>query len=297
MDSSALPTAVDHSPQWGSVRLDLDAYLARVGYDGPREPTAQTLQRLHRAHMTAFCFENIDIALGRRVAIDIDSIQHKLLRTGRGGYCYETNLLFAAALDRLGFPVTRLLSRIREGSTRHRFRSHTSTLVRAGGTVWLADPGYGYAGLIEPIPLTLGPPLTVGGWTWRLTVADDHWILQELRGDDWFDLYGFRPEPQYEVDYQAAHYVSSTRPSSPFVGHLVAQRGQEKIRHRLRDTQLTTDHADGRTERRTLCGVEVVHTLRDTFGLTLTDEDERLLLRFVRDLPDETRPTTPDTRT
>ncbi|NEE50163.1 arylamine N-acetyltransferase, partial [Streptomyces sp. SID8455] len=82
---------------------------------------------------------------------------------------------------RLGFPVVRILSRIREGDTRRRFRSHTSLLVRAVDepeTVWLADPGYGYAGLIEPIPLREGARSTVAGWSWQLGVDDDHWVLR-----------------------------------------------------------------------------------------------------------------------
>ncbi len=277
---------IDHSPEWGSDRLDLDAYLRRIGYEGVRDNSLKTLQQVHRAHMSTISFENVDIAVGRTVSLDIADLERKLVRSGRGGYCYETNLLFAAALDRLGFPVMRMLSRIREGDTRRRFRSHTSLLVRTADepdTVWLADPGYGYAGLIEPMPLRDGARATVGAWSWEVGVDDGHWVLRSQDGEGrWSDLYVFRPERQYEVDYRAAHYVSSTRPGSPFVNRLVAQRGSETVRHRLRNDVLVTDHPDGRTERAVLAPDEVVAALREKFGLTLSDEDVSLLLGFLQ---------------
>ncbi|PJE95476.1 acetyltransferase [Streptomyces carminius] len=281
MVNSEPAAVVDDSPEWGSARLDLDAYLARVGYDGPRDNSGETLRRLHRAHMGTVCFENVDMVLGRTVSVDLASIERKVVRAGRGGYCYESNLLFAAALDRLGFPVTRLLARIREGDRKRRFRSHTCLLVRADDTVWLADPGYGYAGLIEPIPWREGAVRTVDGWTWRLVVDEGHWVLQSRRPGDWFDLYAFRPEPQFAVDYQAAHYISSTRPGSPFVGRLVVQRGLAKARYLLRDNVLVTEYPDGREERESLSARSVVDVLRGVFDLPLDEEDERLLLRFL----------------
>ncbi|MFI9416654.1 arylamine N-acetyltransferase [Streptomyces werraensis] len=281
MDTSGLPLVVDDSPEWGSKRLDLDAYLARVGYRGPRETSLAALRALHRAHRDSVCFENVDIALERTVSLDIDAVQRKIVQAGRGGYCYETNLLFAAALDRFGFPVTRLLVRIREGSGKRRFRSHTALLVRADDTVWLADPGYGYAALIEPVALRPEEVSTVAGWSWRLTTEDGHWLLQYRRPEGWFDLYAFRTEPQYAVDFQAAHYVSSTRPGSPFVGQLVVQRANDEERYRLKNNEFMTEYRGGEQRVRLLRPHETVDAVRTTFGLPLTEEEERLLHDFL----------------
>src|SRR6185437_14996034 len=44
--------------------VDIDAYLARIGYAGSRAPTGETLAQLQQAHMLAVPFENLDIALG-----------------------------------------------------------------------------------------------------------------------------------------------------------------------------------------------------------------------------------------
>ncbi|MGW7430179.1 arylamine N-acetyltransferase family protein [Streptomyces sp. NPDC054861] len=275
-----LPVAVETDPEWQTDLLDLDAYLARIGFTGPRTTTADTLHRVLRGHMSAIAFENLDIALGRPVSLDLGRIQDKLVRAGRGGYCYENNLLLAAALDRLGFPVTRLLARIRQGETRRRFRTHTVLLVRADDRVWLADAGYGYSGLMEALPLEDGATSTVADWTWRLVAEGPDWVVRIPEGDGWFDMYSFRQEPQFRIDFEAAHYLSSTRPGSPFVGQLVAQKETEKERRLLRDKTLELRYADGRVEQRELSAAETVCALDELFGIELTDEDERLLLRF-----------------
>ena len=72
--------------EWGCERLDVDAYLSRIGDHGPLTPTGDTLRRLHRAHVSAIPFENLDIMLGREIPLDIDSIQSKLVYRLRGGY-------------------------------------------------------------------------------------------------------------------------------------------------------------------------------------------------------------------
>ena len=43
------------------MTMDVDAYLQRIRYRGPREPTAATLCALQRAHLRAVPFENLDI--------------------------------------------------------------------------------------------------------------------------------------------------------------------------------------------------------------------------------------------
>src|SRR5579863_4240379 len=98
--------------------LDLEAYLERIGFQGAVAPTLEALEALHYAHATSIPFENLDIQLGRPIKIDLESIQAKLVRRGRGGYCFEQNTLFAAVLERFGFSVTALAARVRKGATR-----------------------------------------------------------------------------------------------------------------------------------------------------------------------------------
>jgi N-hydroxyarylamine O-acetyltransferase len=60
------------------------------------------LDAIHLAHATTIPFENLDILLGRPIRLDLVSLQDKLVRDRRGGYCFEHNTLLAAALEAVG---------------------------------------------------------------------------------------------------------------------------------------------------------------------------------------------------
>lgn len=91
--------------------MNVSAYPQRLNYAGPLEPTAGTLRSLHRAHLLAVPFENLDIHLGRPIVLDEAAFFHKIVERQRGGFCYELNGLFAALLRQLGFDVTLLSAR------------------------------------------------------------------------------------------------------------------------------------------------------------------------------------------
>ncbi|MEU1201418.1 arylamine N-acetyltransferase [Streptomyces sp. NPDC005813] len=282
MASSVLPTPPGSDPEWQTELLDLDAYLARIGYDGPRTPTLETLRRLHRAHADAISWEIVDSAVGRRIALDIESVQEKIVGRGQGGCCLESNLLFAAALDRLGFPLVRHLARVRRGTQTIRTRSHAVLLVEVEGQLWFADPGFGDESPLEPLPFTHDSTVTVGDWTWRLQRDGEDWVLQSLHADGWFDVYAWQLEPHYFLDFDMVNHFSYADPRSVFMppgglSHLIAQRGDDKTRLVLKNQVLTTQYPDGRLEHAELTADEVVETLRDAFKLTIQPEDAQFL--------------------
>src|SRR5688500_16002226 len=90
----------------------IDAYLARIGYEGSREPTPETLRELHIRHLLSVPFENLDIHWKRPIVVDVDRFLQKILEERRGGFCYELNGAFAALLRELGFDVKMLSARV-----------------------------------------------------------------------------------------------------------------------------------------------------------------------------------------
>ena len=88
--------------------FDQDAWLTRIGYDGSRAPTLDTLQALIAAHSKAIAYESIDVLLDRPPKLDLASLQAKMIAGGRGGYCFEQNILFRGGLRSLGYKVTSL---------------------------------------------------------------------------------------------------------------------------------------------------------------------------------------------
>jgi N-hydroxyarylamine O-acetyltransferase len=262
--------------EWGIDRLDLGGYVDRIGYPGSLDPSAATLRGLHRAHIASISFENLDAVLGRGIDLDLSAIQDKLVRRPRGGYCHEHNLLFAAALERLGFRVTRLLAR--PLTSAHPLpRGHCTLLVRAEGRTWLADVGYGGQGPLEPIPLEDGVRVSQGGWLFRLDRDGPEWTLATAGPEGWVSLYAMTPFAYRQPDFEMANYFVSTHPSSPFATDVIVQRNTDSARYALRGLDLTLDRPDGSRQRQRVDPGGLIHALRQVFGILLPENDAQRL--------------------
>jgi N-hydroxyarylamine O-acetyltransferase len=247
--------------------LDLDAYLRRIGYAGERAATPAVLDEVHFAHNTHIPFENLDIHLGRPIRIDLASVQDKLVRGRRGGYCFEQNALLGAALEHLGFAVTRLLARVRLWTNQVTARTHQVLKVEAGGRSWLADVGFGSGGILRPVPLHAGEVFRQGAWDFRLAEEPAAWVLQSLRGPDWKDVYAFTLEPQFPIDFEMSNHFTSTYPESRFVQTLTVQRSTPQVRYTLRGREFSVER-DGREATRTVADDdELLRVLAEAFGL------------------------------
>ncbi|MEV5964538.1 arylamine N-acetyltransferase [Kribbella sp. NPDC051952] len=259
---------------WQIENLDLDAYLDRIGH--PRvTPSAETLRSLHRAHVLAIPFENIDVILGTHPGIELDAIQAKLVRRQRGGYCYEHALLFGAALERLGFEVVRRVARVQP----HKAGPRTHALLKVGvdSQEFLADVGFG-AGQLYPTPLKDGVVIDQGGWDHRLTLEGDVWTLSKQTADGWVPQHASNDEPVRPIDYEVYHHYVSTHPNSPFTGRPVVMRVADGVVRRLVGDKLTIDHADGRTTERVVPAVDLPEVLA-SLDVVLSDEEvDRLRL-------------------
>ena len=125
--------------------MDVPAYLERIAYSGSTKPTAATLRAIHRAHLFAVPFENLDIALGRKIVADEARVLDKVVRHRRGGFCYELNSAFAALLRALGFVVTLLSARAARPNGGEGPEFDHLALRVALEQPWLADVGFGAA--------------------------------------------------------------------------------------------------------------------------------------------------------
>jgi N-hydroxyarylamine O-acetyltransferase len=135
--------------------LDLSAYFQRIGYAGSTAPTLDTLRDLHWAHVSTFVFENLTCWSNRLVSLKLEDIVAKMIAGRRGGYCFETNALFAAVLRKLGYRVGLLAARVRwmqaPGGTTP--RTHMLLRVEVDGRDWIADVGFGAIGQTVPLAL------------------------------------------------------------------------------------------------------------------------------------------------
>jgi N-hydroxyarylamine O-acetyltransferase len=264
--------------EWDIERLDLDAYLHRIGHATEVAPTAESLAALHRAHVASIPFENLDIVLGRGIAVDLDSVQEKLVGRRRGGYCYEHGVLFAAALERLGFGVERMLARVGgEQLERPRAKTHMTVRAHADGASWLADVGFG-SGLLRPLPFDGSGPQAQGGWTFELSATGpSSWALRERLRGEWVTHYGFAEQRLHAADVVMANHFTATFHRSPFVGKIVAARRDEDALRRLVGHTFTLERPDGSVEEREVDDAQLADLLRGVFAIPLSDgEIERL---------------------
>jgi N-hydroxyarylamine O-acetyltransferase len=269
------------------VSFDLDPYLSRIGYPGPRLATWPVLAALHELHPRAIAFDSVDPWLGRPVSLDIEALQQKLVHEGRGGYCYEHNTLFWAALEALGFEVQGLSARVLystpPGGGRHP-RNHMLMKVETPDGPCIADVGFGGLTLTAPLRLEDGIIQTTPHERVRLkrvaptaspavVTAPETWILEAEAGEQWRAMYQFGLEEHIAPDYDVANFYMSRHPRSPFVVRLVAARPLPGRRLALAGTGMSIHHTGGPSEKRTIKSAdELRRVLTEDFAIGLPDD-------------------------
>jgi N-hydroxyarylamine O-acetyltransferase len=246
----------------------LSDYLRRIAFSDSPAPDLETLVALHRSHVHAIAFENLEIQMGGSIVLDLDALQAKMVQRRRGGYCFEQNTLLMAALRAIGFAVDAREARVRQNSGPVvRPRTHMVLIARCEGHQWLADAGFGGDGLVEPVRMD-GTSADQLGTLYRVAAEGTIRVLQRQTADEWEDLYAVQPEVPYAIDFELGNWFTSTHPRSPFVLNLTAQRVIGGARHILRN--LTYSIGAGRSiEVRDIARRELVPLLRETFDLDI----------------------------
>jgi N-hydroxyarylamine O-acetyltransferase len=184
--------------------VDVDAYLSRIGAarDDP-------LAALHTAHVRAVPFEDYDIHRGVPLSLDVDDLFDKIVRRGRGGFCYELNGLFGELLRALGHDVTLVSAFSVEDDVRGPDFEHLRLIVDGA---WIADVGNG-ARWLRPVPLRAAEHGSVrvdhAGDLWRTSARDRDGRWQ----GDWAwtmtprTLPDFLDRCRYQEHDPASHFV------------------------------------------------------------------------------------------
>jgi N-hydroxyarylamine O-acetyltransferase len=257
-------------------KLDLDAYFARIGYTGPHSATLDTLAEIHLRHAVTIPFENLNPLLRWPVRLDVQSLEQKLVRDGRGGYCFEQNGLLGHVLERLGFGVRRLAARVLWNAPAGTVtpRTHMVLLAETRDARYVVDVGFGGQTPTAPLLLQAGVVQRTGHEPYRLA-GSEGFTMQSRVGDEWRTLYQFDLQEQFPVDYEVANWYTSTHPASTFVTRLVAARADAGCRYVLRGNELAVHRPDGGTERRTLTGAAALRdALEATFLIRLPGAPE-----------------------
>jgi len=136
--------------------MDTTDYLRRINYNGVVYRDLATLRQLQHNHVFAIPFETLDIQNQVPILLQTNFLYQKVIYDGRGGYCYELNLLFHNLLTLIGFDVLVIGGRLHHGNGKFgREFEHMALLVKLNGRQWLVDVGYGDFSLV-PLAITPG---------------------------------------------------------------------------------------------------------------------------------------------
>jgi N-hydroxyarylamine O-acetyltransferase len=241
------------------MSIDLDGYFKRIGYDGPRQPTLAVLRELHRIQPQVIAFENLDPLLKRPVKLDAAALDAKLVKGGRGGYCFEQDLLFGHVLRALGFKVQEATARVRWSVPPgvHTPRVHALLIVEAEGESYLVDVGFGGNVATSPLMLKSRDEQATPHEPFRLVEEDHRLVVEAKIAGEWTSLYA----------------TDLAHPESIFVNGLLATRAEPDRRYALFNNALSTHKLNGGTEKRKLDARELRDALGDLFKIRLKGLD------------------------
>ena len=267
-------------------------YLKRIHLNAPVEADVAGLEALQRAHRLAIPFENLDVMLGRPIAIDSDAVFAKLVTARRGGYCFEHNRLFLDALAAVGFAAQPQLARVWLAAETTPPLTHAISIVTLDGVEWIADAGFG-GSYTPPMPLIDGAEATApDGARFRLTrEGEQGWMLWRAGDSATTDgrgggvgfqrQYSFVPGAAYDADLAMGNLWAATAPGSRFrttsVVSIVLPRGFASLtdrayRRRAGSEDAQTEITDPRVYRLRLSMM---------FGIDLTPDEVAQLGLFA----------------
>jgi N-hydroxyarylamine O-acetyltransferase len=284
------------------VSRRLAAYLERIGLATPPAADAGGLEAVQRAHRQAIPFENLDIRLGRPIAIDSEGAFAKLVTARRGGYCFEHNRLLADMLAELGVATRPLLARVRLGPVdeSHPPRTHVLLLADLDGAPWMADAGFGgsYVPVLELADGT--EAATADGARHRLRriggpgALTGEWLLERagpvaatdgraLPHGDWQPQYSFDLAEVAPADLEQAHHWTATAPASRFTRLHIATRALPDGFASLIDRTLSVTRGGHPEVREISDRAGYDRVLRNLFGLALAPAELARLPLFLDD--------------
>jgi N-hydroxyarylamine O-acetyltransferase len=212
----------------------INAYLARIGFEGVPKADYETLHQLQRKHLMTVPYENLDIMRDIPLSLAVDDLYEKIVTRKRGGYCFELNGLFAWLLREIGFGVTEYFSRFLRNEKTIPMRRHRVLHVTCEDGEFLADVGVGQTVPRKPLPLKIGEVSEQNGEVYKIvTEGFLGYVLTENYKSVWRPVYSFTTEPQLEADFEAITFYCEKFPDSYFrtmdMVHIFTETGRKVL--------------------------------------------------------------------
>ena len=252
--------------------MNLESYFERINYTGDTAPTLANLCRIHRAHLMAIPFENLNIHIPRPIILDETLLAEKIIEEQRGGFCFEQNGLFYRVLSALGYEVYRLEANVHRAGDDFGVRmGHMCLLVVIDGVRYLADVGFG-ASFIHPLMIGTEAIQTQITGQFRITFEGDtgYYYSQGLGESELSLRYRFYLTPHDLSDYEAACHYMQTSPDTHFTQKRVCSQWIDTGRITITEDKLIVTDWDGNRQETPITNEDHFHDLlKEHFGITV----------------------------
>mmetsp|Transcript_22310 Transcript_22310/g.22482 ORF Transcript_22310/g.22482 Transcript_22310/m.22482 type:complete len:328 (+) Transcript_22310:118-1101(+) len=230
--------------------IDVDGYFRRINYTGDRDVSLKTLRNIQLHHTLSITFETVDVnlPLEMKIQTDLYSIQNKIICIGRGGYCFEQNVLLYYILKKLGYEVYRHPSRVHYDEQPNEERGDTHIILRVviDNISWMVDVAFGRFTPTAPLKLILegnekgevfvtpyDPPR-------RLVRMKNERIMHEVKlSEGWTGVNSFSFEIWRDIEVEIANWYMCSHPNSYFIKNLVFTRITKQGRYAFFNNKLS----------------------------------------------------------
>ncbi|MBT7952465.1 MAG: arylamine N-acetyltransferase [Gammaproteobacteria bacterium] len=230
--------------------MDLDRYLERINYQGSRSPSLDTLKALQLAYIYSVPFENLDIHLSRPIELSVEKIYHKIVEQQRGGFCYESNTLFHALLELMGFEVKYVAATMLLEISMNVEFGHMALIVSLDED-YLVDVGNGQS-CLQPMQIDADDVARFEDIDYRVSEFEDGHALHYKEVDaEWLPRFSFTSTSRRLQEYENMCHITQTSPESHFTQKRVVTLAKPDGRITLADRDLEIKDS-GKLERRLL---------------------------------------------
>lgn len=252
-------------------KIDLAGYLNRIGVAKLPQPDLLYLRMLHKAHLLAVPFENLDIHWGRKIVLDPALFYKKIVaENGRGGFCYELNGLFYHLLFQLNYNCKLISARVygKDGSLGPEF-DHMAIVVSLGKEDWLVDVGFG-DGFIMPKKIKQGEVQMDQNKFYKFTQNANGTLelCESANGISFIKKYQFALEGVEFIQFLDMCDYHQQSADSPFTKQKLITRPTGRGRVTLTDTKLVIHELGEKIEVPILNEDEFYSKLEEHFGIS-----------------------------
>ncbi len=259
--------------------MKLDNYLRRIDYRQIPQNNLQTLNQLHKKHVFAIPFEDLDIYLKKPLKINTKSLYQKIIVEKRGGFCYELNFLFYNFLKEVGFDCQIVSSRLydRQENLGLPF-DHLSIIVEIEKDFFLLDVGYGNL-FFEPIKIPVDSNESYiqkdRDMIYKIEKIDDtNYILSESKnGKKFRKIYAFDTTPREITEYYEQIDLKQYSENSYFVKNRICTLPTQTGRITLFNNKFIKTTQEKRQEYTIQDDNEFYQILKDEFEINLLKEN------------------------